>query len=369
LRQEEDDATFKLRFEVQDTGIGIETGKLRHLFSPFWQADSSLTRQHEGIGLGLAICKKLIETMKDGEFGVDSVAGSGSTFWFCARLDKAHTRRSGHEAPATAGSYTHIKGAHILVAEDNVLSQTIIGGLLESAGAVVQRARNGAEALELLRRQTFDCVLMDVQMPEMDGIAATRAIRDDLGLHDLPVITVTAHASRENRQRCLDAGMSDFIGKPFTPASLYARLAHWLPPRHDAAGPVQLDLAVAPPDEAIPHSGDDEVIDLSQLAELIGKDREKMREFAGKFLELARRDVAEIEAALAQNDHETLARLAHHNKAPARMVGAKGFADLCQELSELSKQAASPARIGKAVARMSPLLDLIEQRVQEELAY
>jgi CheY-like chemotaxis protein/HPt (histidine-containing phosphotransfer) domain-containing protein len=255
------------------------------------------------------------------------------------------------------------------VAEDNVLSQTIIGGLLESAGAVVQRARNGAEALELLRRQTFDCVLMDVQMPEMDGIAATQAIRDDLGLHDLPVIAVTAHASKENRQRCLDAGMSDFIGKPFTPASLYSRLAHWLPPRHDDARPVQLSITAVPPEQDARPSRDGEIIDLSLLAELIGDDRAKMREFAGKFIELARRDVADIEIALEKNDHETLARLAHHNKAPARMVGAGGFADLCQELSELSKQAASQAKIGKAVARMSPLLDLIEQRVREELAY
>ncbi len=369
LRQDEDEATLKLRFEVQDTGIGIETEKLRHLFSPFWQADSSLARQHEGVGLGLAICKKLIERMKEGQFGVDSVAGSGSTFWFTTRLDKAHAGHMEHKAAAaTSGNYTHIKGARILVAEDNVLSQTIIGGLLESAGALVQRAHNGAEVLEALRRESFDCVLMDVQMPEMDGIASTRAIRKELGLTDLPVIAVTAHASKENRQRCLDAGMNDFIGKPFTPASLYSRLAHWLPPRGDAR-PMQPPAAPMPAAGKSVRSSEGEIIDLSQLAGLIGDDREKMREFAGKFLELARQDVSSIETALERNDRETLARLAHHNKAPARMVGASGFADLCQELSELSKQAASSAQIGKVVARMGPLLDMIEQRVRQELAY
>lgn len=367
--QEEDEASFKLRFEVHDTGIGIDKDKQRHLFSPFWQADSSSTRKHEGIGLGLAICKKLIDAMKDGEFGVNSTEGNGSTFWFSVRLDKALSPRRGVHETTQAGGYAHIKGARILVAEDNVLSQTIIGGLLESAGAMVKHARNGVEAMELLRQNTFDCVLMDVQMPELDGIATTRAIRTHPELVDLPIIAVTAHASKDNRRRCLDAGMNDFIGKPFTPASLYARLAYWLPP-HSA--PTTLPLF--PPtettqDDHAHHSGDDEIIDFTQLSELIGNDRAKMREFAGKFVELARRDVGHIEAALNQNDRETLVRLAHHNKAPARMVGAQGFADLCQELSDLSKQAAAPAQISLAVSRMRPLLDLIEQRIQQELAY
>lgn len=365
-QQEENEASFRLRFEIQDSGIAAE--KQRHLFSPFWQADSSSTRKHEGMGLGLAICKKLIETMKDGEFGVDSAPGSGSTFWFIARLDKARATRRKEQQTAPTGNYANIKGAHILVAEDNALSQTIIGGLLESAGAVVQQARNGVEALEQLRRNKFDCVLMDVQMPEMDGLATTRAIRTDPALAELPVIAVTAHASKENRRRCLDAGMNDFIGKPFTPAALYARLAYWLPPHHkpDDAQPAR---TAPPPDIAPQRSGDGSIIDLTQLAELIGDDKAKMRDFAGRFVELARRDLAEIEAALEQNDREALGRLAHHNKAPARMVGARGFADLCQELSDLSKQAAAPTQMGKAVAQMRPLLDRIEQRVHKELAY
>ncbi|OGS80410.1 MAG: hypothetical protein A2061_04815 [Gallionellales bacterium GWA2_59_43] len=371
LQQEENDASFKLRFEVQDSGIGIDKEKQPQLYSPFWQADSSSTRKHEGIGLGLAICKKLVEKMNEGELGVNSTPGNGSTFWFSARLDKARARRSGNETPATTGNYTYIKGSRILVAEDNVLSQTIIGGLLESAGAMVHRARNGTEALELLHQNTFDCVLMDVQMPEMDGIAATRAIRADPALAELPVIAVTAHASKENRRRCLDAGMNDFIGKPFTPASLYARLAYWLPPHHtpDAARPLQLSIEAIPQDDQAYRSGDNEIIDLSTLSELIGNDRARMREFANKFVELARGDMPQIEAALAHNDHETLGRLAHHHKAPARMVGAQGFANLCQELSDHIKQAATPAQISQTVARMRPLLDRIEQRVQQELAY
>jgi len=366
LRQEEDDLSLRLRFEVQDTGIGIAAEKQHHLFSAFWQEDASSTRQHEGVGLGLAISKKLVETMKEGELSLDSVPGNGSTFWFSLRLDKAQASRP----VAKTKGYAHIKGAHILVAEDNLLSQTIIGGLLESAGATVLYARNGVETLEQLRRdRTIELVLMDVQMPEMDGLATTRVIRADSALAELPVIALTAHASKENRRRCMDAGMNDFIGKPYTPAALYTKLAYWLPPRHpaEAAEPAPLPAEAAPSEAEA--SRDGEVIDLKQLAELIGNDHAKMREFAGRFVELARQDLEQIESALEHHDNEALGRLAHHNKAPARMVGARGFADLCQELSELSKRSAAPSQIRKAVAQMRPLLDRIEQRVQQELAY
>lgn len=355
--QDENDASVQLRFEVWDTGIGIDRDNQRHLFSPFWQADSSLTRNHEGMGLGLAICKKLVDRMNEGELGLESEPGHGSTFWLRIRLDKARTER--HK---TSGNrFAHIRGARILVTEDNLLSQTILGGLLESAGAIVQYAHNGVEALEQLRKNRIELVLMDVQMPEMDGFETTRAIRNDPALAELPVIALTAHASKENRRRCLDAGMNDFLGKPFTPAALYAKLAYWLPPRHDTE-----EQIVAP--SKAPAQGDGSIIDLGQLAELIGSDRAKMREFAGRFLELARRDMEQIDSALEHNDNETLGRLAHHNKAPARMVGARGFADLCQELSDLSKGSADAAQLRKTVVQMRPLLDRIEQKVLQELA-
>ncbi|HZW24927.1 MAG TPA: CHASE domain-containing protein [Gallionella sp.] len=359
---DENDSSIKLRFEVWDTGIGIDRKNLRHLFSPFWQEDSSLTRSHEGIGLGLAICKKMVDRMKEGELGLESEPGHGSTFWLCTRLDKARAER--HK---TAGNrFAHIRGARILVTEDNVLSQTILGGLLESAGAIVQYAHNGIEALEQLRRNRIELVLMDVQMPEMDGFETTRAIRNDPALAELPVIALTAHASRENRRRCLETGMSDFLGKPFTPAALYAKLAYWLPPRHDTEERITVPAVAAAP---VPAHSDGEIIDLKQLAELIGDDRAKMREFAGRFVELARRDMDQIDNALEHNDNETLGRLAHHNKAPAKMVGARGFADLCQELSDLSKRSADPAQLRKTVAQMRPQLDRIEQRVRQELAH
>jgi signal transduction histidine kinase/DNA-binding response OmpR family regulator len=363
IQQDENDTSIKLRFEVWDTGIGIDREDRPHLFSPFWQADSSSTRSHEGIGLGLAICKKLVERMKQGELGLDSEPGHGSTFWLCARLDKAKTER--HKA--AGNRFAHISGAHILVTEDNVLSQTILGGLLESAGAVVQYAHNGIEALELLRQKKFELVLMDVQMPEMDGLETTRAIRNDPALAELPVIALTAHASKENRHRCMEAGMNDFLGKPFTPAALYAKLAYWLPPRHKMENPVAAPAVTAT--LAAPALHDDEIIDLKRLAELIGDDPAKMREFAGRFVELARLDMDQIENALERNDIETLSRLAHHNKAPAKMVGASGFADLCQGLSDLSKRSADPAQLSEIVAQMRPLLDRIEQRVQQELAH
>lgn len=358
---EEDGHSCKLRFEVQDTGIGIAADKQPHLFAPFWQADTSSTRAHEGIGLGLAICKELVGKMKEGDVGAQSTPGKGSTFWFSARFDKTSPDRV--EDKVSPLLFASLDGKRILVAEDNSLSQMVIAELLKSAGATAQPAANGREVLALLHQGSYDCVLMDVQMPVMDGIEATKAIRAEAEWADLPIIAVTAHASNENRERCLQAGMNDFLGKPFTPGAFYAMLQRWLPAH--AENGVTNDTPV---EEAATWSGDPEVIDLSMLADLIGDDRVRMREFASKFLTLARADMAQIESALDRNDLDTLGKLAHHNKAPARMVGAIGFADLCQELVEHSKNASAPDQIKATIVQMRPLLDRIEQYIQSRLA-
>ncbi|HEX5364319.1 MAG TPA: CHASE domain-containing protein [Gallionella sp.] len=364
---EEDERSCKLRFEVEDTGIGIDMDKRPPLFTPFWQVDASSSRTHEGSGLGLAICSELVSMMEDGQVGVESALGKGSTFWFSARFDKTGSSvPAGKERKISPELFANFNGARILVADDNSLSQMVMGELLKSAGASVQSAWSGREALELLQQNRYDCVLMDVQMPLMDGIETTQAIRSDPAWAKLPIIAVTAHASDENRQRCLQAGMNDFMGKPFTPSAFYATLARWLPipavqeATRDAPAPSRQDSTI--------WSGDSALIDLSMLADLIGDDRTKMREFATKFLTLARADMTQIESALERNDLDMLGKLAHHNKAPARMVGALGFANLCQQLVDHSKYASTPDQIRETIIQMRPLLDRIEQYIQLKLA-
>ncbi len=229
---EEGQGTVLLRFEVQDSGIGISEEQQAKLFHAFQQADSSTSRTYGGSGLGLAISKRLAELM-GGEVGVESVPGKGSTFWFTIRLGNGWS--APEDLPAAQAENTKeadwgkLKGARILLAEDHPFNQEVAVEFLERYGANVRIANNGVEALDLLRQSKFDCVLMDVQMPVMDGLETTRQIRTDAALSNIPVIAMTANASGEEYDFCVEAGMNDFIGKPFSADSFYTTIARWLP--------------------------------------------------------------------------------------------------------------------------------------------
>ncbi len=229
---EEDADGALLRFEVVDTGIGIEPAAIPRLFSAFEQADASITRQYGGTGLGLAITRKLAEVM-GGQAGMDSRVGAGSTFWFTARL--AHPAAgvtAGSAAVADAGDELLLKqrfaGRRVLLVEDEPVNREVAVELLADAGLRVDVAEDGAVALHLASRSSYALVLMDVQMPVMDGLTATRAIRRIAGLEQLPIIAMTANAFHEDRQACEAAGMSDFVAKPIDAGLLYRTLYRWL---------------------------------------------------------------------------------------------------------------------------------------------
>jgi signal transduction histidine kinase/ActR/RegA family two-component response regulator len=215
-----------LEFAVQDTGIGIAAGKLDFIFEAFRQLDGPISRRYGGTGLGLAICQKLVGIM-GGRIWVRSSVGEGSEFRFTIRCEMAGAapdavaQRPGRTASRAAA------GLHILVAEDNLINQRLVQRTLEKAGHSVVIADNGRRALERLAAEQFDVVLMDVQLPEMDGFEAVQRIRKmetTSGLHQ-PVIAVTANAMRGDRERCLGAGMDGYLAKPFDPAMLHAMLA------------------------------------------------------------------------------------------------------------------------------------------------
>ena len=223
-----------VRFEVSDQGIGLSEAEIAKLFVSFQQADASTTREYGGTGLGLAICKELAGLM-GGDVGVDSEPGVGSTFWFTARLGvpagAALLDQLGDAAAGllAQGDSPTLRAARILLVEDNTFNQQIAQELLEESGATVYLANNGVEALQILEQAGFDCVLMDLQMPQMDGLEATRRIRATPRLAALPVLAMTATATTEMRMRCLDAGMNDFISKPIRPALMCQTIAAWLP--------------------------------------------------------------------------------------------------------------------------------------------
>jgi len=228
---EEDDASALLRFEVSDTGIGIEPQTLRRLFASFEQADNSMTRRYGGTGLGLSITKK-IALLMGGDAGAESVPGVGSTFWFTARLKKSGVTYK--EAPrlsleeARQILCSEFAGRRILVADDEPVNREITAMLLEDVALAVDMAEDGVQALELVQRNRYAAVLMDMQMPNMDGLEATRRLRKLPQCAALPVIAMTANVFAEDRRQCEEAGMNGFVGKPAKPQMLYATLVEFL---------------------------------------------------------------------------------------------------------------------------------------------
>lgn len=225
----------KFKFSVKDTGVGIPPEAQGKIFSAFSQADASTTRKFGGSGLGLSISKQLVELM-GGQIGVESEVGLGSTFWFTLTLShsvKLSEKPTGTVSPLVRKS--RFPQAQILVAEDNIINQKIILAMLDKLGLKAQAVANGNEVLAILHERPFDLIIMDCQMPELDGFQATKQIRETKGLkNDIPIIAMTANAFQSDRDRCLACGMSDYASKPVTLPMLADIIEKWLEKRFAA---------------------------------------------------------------------------------------------------------------------------------------
>jgi PAS domain S-box-containing protein len=326
---EENDGEIALRFAVRDTGIGLDEEQRSRLFQSFQQADASTTRKYGGTGLGLAISKQLAELM-GGAVGVDSVPGHGSTFWFTARLGKGQERHTSashqddmrNSAAQAQSSLASLRGARILLVEDNELNQEVACGLLNTAGFTVDVADNGQIAVQKIQEETYDMVLMDMQMPVMDGITATLEIRKRVPYRHIPIVAMTANAMQVDREKCLAAGMVDFVTKPIVPELLWRTLQRWIRP----TGGLATTWLGAP-------TGADAGSSLALPVDLPGLDTfTGLKSVLGNkqsYLLLLRRFARgqkytseQIRAALDSGDRSTAERLAHTLKGLAGSIGA-----------------------------------------------
>jgi signal transduction histidine kinase/CheY-like chemotaxis protein/HPt (histidine-containing phosphotransfer) domain-containing protein len=347
-----------IRFEVQDSGVGMSAAQQETLFQAFQQADTTTTRRYGGTGLGLIISKQLV-TMMGGEVGMQSQLGQGSTFW-CAIRFVFGRAPLGLDDPQTLARPTWLRGARILLAEDNLFNQQVSIDLLEDAGAVVLLANNGSEALDLLGHERVDCVLMDIQMPEMDGLEAARRIRSEPSFDGLPVIALTANARIEDREQYIAAGMDDFVSKPIEPEVLYATLRKWLPalaPENRTAAAHQLQRSM----DTMPQTGS-EGIDLSVLAKLCVNNPERIARYVDVFMDSVQQAGDEIEAALQREDLAALSALGHRIKSSASAAGAMGLADLGRTL-ETVQMDSSLEQARYLIARLPFVLEKIRGQV------
>ena len=370
VRKLNDTATgWMVRFEVEDTGIGMSKVQQKKLFQSFVQADNSTTRKYGGTGLGLAISKQLA-IMMGGEVGVLSALGQGSTFWFTAHLEHASgvlpqvvsavdpknaSTRLQHLAKASGG-------LRILVVEDNQFNQQIAVELLEAVKCTALVAENGQIAIDILKREKLDCVLMDIQMPVMGGLEASRHIRTMPGLSELPVIAITANAMNEDRLHCLAAGMNDFISKPFAPELFYSTLLRWLSP-----ATVEIATSCFQNIETVTISESKKCIDFAVLGKFFSNSPEKVGIFSEKFVASARKGMTEIDDAFQRENLEELWALGHRFKSSARTVGANGFADLCHRLEQL-KQNGTLEQAKEIICHLHPLLKQIALEVDAYLS-
>ena len=342
-----DDDRVRLAFRVQDTGIGLSQEEQGRLFSAFSQVDASTTRKYGGTGLGLVISKQLVALL-GGELWVESTPGRGSTFQFTAMFRRGALDGSGDRHPDEDRDLAHAKsrlrGARVLVAEDNDFNQQVIEEVLADAGMSVTVCGDGAAAVQTLQRGTFDFVLMDVQMPVMDGYEATRQIRATPSMAGVRIIAMTANAMGEDRARCLEAGMDDFATKPIDADGLLVLLAKWLPETPTPAS--------APPPPTTPP------LDLSVLDTTLGGNTQKVARFARRFVELILASTPDLERAHYHQDGAALAAYGHKHKAAAASAGAMELASLLAGLEDAARRGdwqevdGLVARVGQEIARV-----------------
>ncbi len=348
-----------IRFRVLDTGIGIPEDKLHLLFGNFKQVDSSTFRKYGGTGLGLAISKTLIE-LQGGKVEVKSKAGVGSEFIVSIPYQEGSAEEVKSLDVPKKADYTSLSGIRVLVAEDNEYNQIVVNDTLDSliANAHIDIAENGLIALEMMNANDYDVILMDAQMPEMDGLDATRAIRkiEDSKKSQIPIIALTASVHKADIDKCLKAGMNSFVPKPFTREELLGTLAEYYQCESKV---VENDSSVGEEAEEVDkgssklpientESSNDEipmVTDLTFLKDFTEGDEGRTKKYVGMYLKLLPGNIDKIESAMTSRDNETLVKVLHAMRPHLNYMGMKEAAEKASEIEAYVREQENIDRI------------------------
>ena len=310
-----------LDFFVSDSGIGINNEKINEIFESFTQASIETSRKYGGSGLGLAITKQLLE-MQNGKIGVESEVGKGSTFHFSLPFDYSKTNGQSFFTTKKLKDYKgFLENRKFLVAEDNKVNQKVIQNVLQKAGAHADIANNGLEAINLLKQnQNYDIIIMDLQMPEMDGYAATKYIRNVMNI-SIPIMAMTASALKGEKVKCIEIGMNDYLTKPFDFSLFYERISMLLQ---------QIPISELAEDNEEEKS--QQLFDLSMLEEM--DDVDYMAEILDIFLDTTPMEIEEMERSIERDDFENVYKIAHKLKSSTGLLKATGLFDLLIKIEE-----------------------------------
>ena len=354
-----------IAFTVRDTGIGIPDDKFEEIFESFKQADTSVTRRFGGTGLGLTICKQLTE-LQGGTITVESEVGQGSAFRFTIPYDKgtdADLQKSSQKNPGKTIAHDKqpLKGMQILLVEDNDINRIYARNIIMKRGCDVDIAENGLIALEKIRKKDYDAVLMDVQMPVMDGLEACKSIRNKFThpKSSVPIIALTANAIKGDAEKCLAAGMNDYLSKPFEPDDLYKVLLKFLNPATDTLN----NDKNSKQDMSEHQKQQSEIVeqaDLSYLHTICDGDTAFMSEMVNSFIKDTPLTLDQLKTEIEKQNWEQAGRLAHKIKPSVQLIGLKATYEWLKNMEILSKT-------DEAVVELPRLLSQVEKSIASNL--